>query len=622
MSGYGVLYLATLIVFTFGALSFTVLALIYWREKQPRAGRPFTAFTVCCAAAFALNLALRMAGDSPAVTVLLLARELATGLLPPLLLHVVWRQERPEGRWRWLVTGFYGVAGAAALGHGLSVAELISGGAWPDRLDVAPAAALGLAGVLALAVQIGGRAASTPVERNYRRWKRTLLFLMAASAAAAAAWSHPLIDLLPDYLLLAFFCVTLYYRERLMFFDLLIKRGACFAVALIALTAFFALWPRAGHAAGDPTWPWISALVLTPLWLMGPWIERRIGGAIDRLWLRRRYSAAEGERRFVQDVQAAGSEEELRGLAGESLAAIFQTKAEVRFAAEPAIEAALDGLTTEVRHGGQRMGWVALEARPDLIPFLSDDRRQLQSMARTLAVVLENVRFRDQRTAQLESERQLRLLASRAELKALRAQINPHFLFNALNAIAGLIQEQPQLADETVEQLAQVFRYTLRKSENEWVRLEEEMEFVTAYLRVEQARFGERLRVSMQVEAGAEAIAAPAMTVQPLVENAIKHGASGVEGLATVAVRASARDGLLVVEVEDNGPGFPAGFSLEAAAGHGLRNVAERLKGYYGEAARLRWENTAGGARVTLEMPQAAPAEAAGRMARAARPDC
>jgi hypothetical protein len=103
----GIAYLASLIVFTFGALSFSVLALTYWREKRSRAGGPFAAFTACCAAAFVLNLALRMTGDSSAATVLLLTRELAAGLLPPLLLHVVWRQERPDGRWRWLVIGFY-----------------------------------------------------------------------------------------------------------------------------------------------------------------------------------------------------------------------------------------------------------------------------------------------------------------------------------------------------------------------------------------------------------------------------------------------------------------------------------------------------------------------------------
>src|SRR5437763_7287914 len=116
--------------------------------------------------------------------------------------------------------------------------------------------------------------------------------------------------------------------------------------------------------------------------------------------------------------------------------------------------------------------WLRLLPRPDEVPFLSDDLALQQSLARTLGVVLENVRFR-------QREHSLRLLAGRAELKALRAQINPHFLFNALNAIAGLIHTQPALAEVTVERLAEVFRYTLRESATEWVRLDEEIEFVT-----------------------------------------------------------------------------------------------------------------------------------------------
>jgi LytS/YehU family sensor histidine kinase len=227
---------------------------------------------------------------------------------------------------------------------------------------------------------------------------------------------------------------------------------------------------------------------------------------------------------------------------------------------------------------------------------MSDDHRLLQSLTRTLSVVLDNVRFRDR-------EQQLRLLASRAELKALRAQINPHFLFNALNSIAGLIQDQPALADETIEQLAQVFRYTLRKSETEWVRLEEEIEFITAYLRVEQARFGHRLRVEVEIDPAAASVPVPAMTVQPLIENAIKHGASNVEGPATVTLRARVEAGVLAIEVRDNGPGFPPGFTMNGS-GHGLRNVAERIHGYYGDVARLEWSNEEGQTRVSLTIPR------------------
>ena len=234
---------------------------------------------------------------------------------------------------------------------------------------------------------------------------------------------------------------------------------------------------------------------------------------------------------------------------------------------------------------------------------MSDDRRLFDSLAQTLAVVIENVHFREQQQQHHEREQQLRLLASRAELKALRAQINPHFLFNALNAIAGLIPRQPDLADRTVEELAQVFRYTLRKSENEWVRLDEEVEFVTAYLRVEQARFGDRLRVTVDIVPQATLVPIPAMCIQPLVENAVRHGASLVEAGGLVELRATVEDQSLRLEVCDNGPGFPDGFSLTGSAGHGLRNVAERLRGYYGEAALLRWESGAEMTRVWLRVP-------------------
>ena len=230
--------------------------------------------------------------------------------------------------------------------------------------------------------------------------------------------------------------------------------------------------------------------------------------------------------------------------------------------------------------------------------FMSDDRRLLQSLAGALGVVLENVRFR-------EREQHLRWLASRAELKALRAQINPHFLFNALSVIAGLVHYQPELADETIEQLAQVFRYTLRKSENEWAPLADEVEFVSAYLRVEQARFGERLRFQCDVDPRAARLLIPAMCIQPLIENAIKHGVSGMEGRGAVGLRAGVQDGVLLIEVSDNGPGFPPGFSLEGPGdGVGLRNVAERLRGYYGETARLSWESGLSGTRVVLTLPQ------------------
>jgi signal transduction histidine kinase len=607
MSAGRFLYFASVIVFTFGALTFSVLAAVYWRERRLRkaagGGGVFPAFTLVCAAAFLANLLMQTAAalriDAWWVAAAALAMALATGLLPPLLVHVIYSEERPRLRnpraWRWALAGLYSIGAAGALLEGLEDREAILTG-WSSVLDKLPEATIGLAGALGLAVMLSAQSHSKralkPAEKRHRHWLLLLLSLMVLSMAANGTY----LDLLPDYLVLAFFCITLYYKERLVFFDLLVKRGAFFALALVGLTAFFAVEPRVAQRMGL-AWsgPWMAALLLTPFWLMGPWIYSRLAQAIDRAWLRRRYSAADAERRFTHAIQAAAGEDDLRSRSESCLSDIFQTAAKVRFAAAPPPDAVPENaLRAELAAGGG----ILLEERPDSIPFLSDDRRLLQSLARTLSVVLENVRFRQ------EQER-LTWLASRSELKALRAQINPHFLFNALNAIAGLIPNQPRAAEETVEQLSEVFRYTLRESEKEWVRLDEEVEFVMSCLRVEQARFGQRLRVRVEVDPALGAVPVPAMCIQPLVENAIKHGASMVEEGGEIRLRVAPGGDGLRIEVSDNGPGFPPGFPPGGdSPGHGLRNIADRLKGYYGAGASLAWDRHQGMTRVTLAIPR------------------
>jgi signal transduction histidine kinase len=517
MNGYAVLSSMALAVYTFAALAFSALAVSYWRARRAANGpRVLAVFTAACGLAFLLSLAQEF--DPPAAVAVV--HDLVAGVLPALLVHLIYPG---SGRLRrWLLAGFYTAALVVAIA-----------GEFSERLEEAPAYTLGAAGVMGLASSM-----AAPADAR-RRWNRGLLSLTVAAAAASLVSTAPLIGLLPDYLFLAFFAVALYYQERLAFFDVLVKRGAFFALGLGALAALE---------------PLRHALLLMPLWLAAPWIYGRLARAVERVWLQRPYSNVEAERKFLRDVQAAASEEDLAARAERSLAEIFP-------------------------HGAS---------------FLSGDRALEESLGRTLEIVRQNTR--------------LRWLTSRAELKALRAQINPHFLFNALNAIAGLVREQPELAEDTVEQLAEVFRYTLRKSGNEWVRLDEEIDFVRAYLRVEQARFGERLEVQIELGAGAGAVPVPAMSIQPLVENAIKHGTSAVERRGRIRVKAAIEAGRLHVEVEDNGPGFAA----EPGQGHGLRNVDERLRGYYGGAARLAWKNVAEGARVWMEIPLAKEKAACG----------
>lgn len=587
MAGYDALYLLTLVTVTFGALTFSVLALFYWRERRLRRRSAFAAFTGVCAAAFLLNLLLRIAPAWGAA--LNVGLDVATGLMPPLLLHLA----LGEGK-RSLRIAFYAVAAATALAAVCDDVDLIS---VPYR-DQFPAVVLGAAGAL-------GAVFAQAEPHALGRWYRVLLGLTVAAAAANIADPTVFATLASDQLLLAFFCVTLYYQERLVFFDVLIKRGVFFMLSLAAVAGLCRM-----ERLPDPV---TVALSLMPLLLLGPWADARLGRWIDRTWLRRRYAPHEAERRFARELQLAASEDELRSRAERCLAEVFQGEAEVSFGTEPRPAQMGEAMAADL----QGQGWARLPARASGIPYMSDDRRLFDSCARTLAVVLENMRFREQQRRQQEREQQLRVLASRAELKALRAQINPHFLFNALNAIAGLIPSQPELADQTVEELAHVFRYTLRKSENEWVPLDEEAGFVSAYLRVEQARFGERLEVRIDVDAAAGSVLIPAMRIQPLVENAVKHGVSAKEGRGFVELRAALEGPILTIEVCDSGPGFPEGFSVATSAGHGLRNVAERISGYYDGLAELNWGFEEGRTRVVLKIPAYAAAPGAGENANA-----
>lgn len=624
MLGYKLLYLASLVTFTFGALTFSVLTLLYWgrRGTAHEGGRRgiFSFFTVVCASAFLTNLLLQIITthnpDFLWTTALATALQLVTGLLPPLIFHIIYQEEAahlPFRRlWLWVLPALYAVSTLVALIHGFDGAGLLAVG-WLETVDELPVLVLATAGFLGLVVLSLSRRSLSGADRRHRHWIRILLLLALVVALVDWLQPGPWVALLPDYLVLGFFCVTLYYLERPIFFDLLIKKGAFFALSLVSLTLFFGFGARFfDNMETDWSRPWIFALALTPFWLAGPWTYRIIETVIDRVWLRRRYSAADAERRFVEAVQPSLTEEDLRSRAALSLGDIFQTDAEVLFGDEAASHRG--AASAELERDGVRLGMLILGPRPGSIPYMSDDRRLLQSLARTLGVVLENVRFREQRRLQEGLEQELRLLASRAELRALRAQINPHFLFNALNAIAGLIQNRPQVADEAIEQLALVFRYTLRAAEKEWVRLDEELEFAASYLRIEQIRFGRRLQVEFDIDPAAAAIPIPAMSIQPLVENAIRHGISAMQDGGLVRLRAQVNHETLCIEVQDNGPGFPRGFCLPQVAegnplaGYGLRNVVERLRGYFGSAAGLQWTSEPGNTRVVLTVPQTAAA--------------
>jgi signal transduction histidine kinase len=203
----------------------------------------------------------------------------------------------------------------------------------------------------------------------------------------------------------------------------------------------------------------------------------------------------------------------------------------------------------------------------------------------------------------IAEEERLRAMATEAELKALKAQIDPHFLFNTLNTIAALIQTDPVQAEATVERLAGMFRYVLAGTERGLVPLREELAFVDDYLKIEQARFGERLRITRQIEPGALDVPVPSLILQPLVENAVVHGRRA-DGSVDLALHVQPDGDHVTITVADGGPGMSLPLAYQSTAGHGLRNVEERLIRTYDAAHGLAISaNAPTGTRVTLRIP-------------------
>jgi two-component system LytT family sensor kinase len=210
--------------------------------------------------------------------------------------------------------------------------------------------------------------------------------------------------------------------------------------------------------------------------------------------------------------------------------------------------------------------------------------------------------FRQVQEKERQGER-LKALATEAELRALKAQINPHFLFNTLNTIAELIHADSEKAEATVEHLAEMFRYVLDGSERGLVSLEEELAFLDGYLEIERVRFGDRLRVTCQIAPEALTVQVPSLLLQPLVENAVRHG-RGADGNINLGIAIHDGGDQVVIAIADQGPGMPAHHKIGEGSGHGLYNVDQRLRKTYGDEYGLEiGAKEPQGTMVTLRIP-------------------
>jgi hypothetical protein len=301
------------------------------------------------------------------------------------------------------------------------------------------------------------------------------------------------------------------------------------------------------------------------------WLRNRVQSWLTRAVFRQGSLASLASR--VKEGPAFTDEEQYLDWAAALIAAAVGTK-DYAVVSQGEAQASWAETSIPIRLGEGRSRLLVLGRRQGGRRYLSEDLDTLANAASEIAGRVESLR-----------RQEMNRLVSQAELRALRSQINPHFLFNALNALYGAIPREAAGARRMVLNLAEIFRYSLQ-SDKAFVPLAQEMQIVRAYLELEQCRLASRLDVQIEVDDAALQIPIPALSIQPLVENAVKHGVALRIEPGYVRIKAQCRDGELRISVENSASGRAPEVPV---TGVGLQNVRRRLEICYGAGADLRF---------------------------------
>ncbi len=540
-------------------------------------------------------------------------------LYPPVIMQTVYREaagdQQPLPRiYRHLLTAMFVISPLVGVITVASIFELI---VLPVQIGAMIGVSVGtlfiLASIYSTAIMLRRRPTPTPNQAGLRTVMiglyislgtvfLALLFLQEQRLLVASldrvARSSPI------YFLIA----SIYFENRFEFYDLVVKRGLLILSSVIMLGTFLVgTLPWLEDLPAGAARPWLFAVALVPAAMILPWLHTSLERWLDRIWLGREFTPVEAVKHVLLAMQPATDEATLVAATESRLCEIFGARIAVLLGDQlPPAGLAIESEVAMPSPGSGLAVRIAVLRVPGMRPILSEDLALLRSLAGVFGFMLENVRLQRRRQEQDLIAQDLQLQSSKSELKALRAQINPHFLFNALNAIASLIHTDPARADEAVEQLAEVFRYTLRRSDSEWAPLDQELTFARAYLDVEQARFGQRLTCTIDSDHLSPAPSVPSMLLQTLLENAVKHGVSQSREAGRIEVIVRTTTGQVAIEVRNTGPGAEArGPAPREGEGFGLHSVRERLKGHFGDNATftLTRDEAAGITMARITMP-------------------
>ncbi|MEO8598169.1 MAG: sensor histidine kinase [Candidatus Solibacter sp.] len=466
-------------------------------------------------------------------------------------------------------------------------------------------------------------------------WGAAITLPMADIAAPASHLSAMMLFIGMHLVMLVVLCAFFLFA-RFRFADLFVRYGVRILLAGLwaSMLAFFAQSGFLAHVSGQMTAPGamhVFAVILLGgvLLLSFTVVDDRLGRAVNR-WLFRPPDYRGATRQLGNRLAALHEEQEIAA-AAETAAVEGLHLRGARVAALSDLPPALgtaplaDGELVELDYADPLHAHLALPGVEVLIPvhaggavthvlmvapgsarpgLVSHDLNFLRAVAAQVGNRLDALHREREAIERQSREAHLLRQVAEAELRALRAQINPHFLFNSLNTIADLIVRDAAGAEAMTLRLATVFRHVLAHSSRSMTTLREEVEFLRTYLYIEEARFGDRLRVTIDVAPPAASQPLPSLILQPLVENAMKHGLGPKPGPGNIWITAAIEGDHVVVKIEDDGMG-PPDAPVAPDGCHGLQNVAGRLQTVYGELASVHLAaRPGGGACVTVRIPR------------------